>query len=70
MDTKQVKKIADTEATKMVQGHEKQMHSSKGIGLLKAGALKMAKGGKTDMDMMKYGRGMAKVMNQKSGRGG
>jgi hypothetical protein len=31
---------------------------------------KFAKGGKTDMDMMKYGRGMAKVMNQKSGRGG
>jgi hypothetical protein len=70
MDTKQVKQIADTEAKKMVQGHEKQMHSSKGIGLLKAGAVKMAKGGKTNDMMKQYGRGMAKVVNQRgSARG-
>ena len=66
MDTKQVKQIADTEAKKMVQGHEKQMHSSKGIGLLKPGAAtKMAKGGKTNDMMKQYGRNMAKVVNQR-----
>ena len=32
---------------------------------------KMKAGGKTNADMLKYGRGMAKVMNQRSaGRGG
>ncbi len=31
---------------------------------------KMAKGGKTNADMLKYGRNMAKIMNQRSsGRG-
>ena len=46
-----------------VHKHEKNMHPGKPM-------TKFSKGGKTDMDMMKYGRGMAKVMNQKSGRGG
>jgi len=52
---------------KMIAGavhkHEKRLHPGKTM-------TKFAQGGKTDMDMMKYGRGMAKVMNQKSGRGG
>ena len=46
-----------------VHKHEKSLHPGKT-------PTKFSKGGKTDMDMMKYGRGMAKVMNQKSGRGG
>jgi hypothetical protein len=58
MDKKQVKAIADTE----VKAHEKRMHP---------GAKKMKAGGKTNADMLKYGRNMAKVMNQRSsGRGG
>ena len=58
MDTKQVKQIADKE----VKAHEKRMHP---------GAKKMAAGGKTNAQMLKYGRNMAKVMNQRStGRGG
>lgn len=40
-----------------VKKHEKAMHG-------------MKRGGKTNLDMKKYGRGMAKVMNQRSsGRG-
>lgn len=54
MDTKTVKKIADKE----VMAHEKRMHP---------GAKKMAAGGKTNDMMKQYGRGMAKVMDQKSG---
>jgi hypothetical protein len=46
-----------------VHKHEKRLHPGKPM-------TKFAKGGKTGEDMMKYGRGMAKVMNQKSGRGG
>ena len=46
-----------------VHKHEKSMHPGKPM-------TKFAKGGKTDMNMLKYGRGIAKVMNQKSGRGG
>ena len=46
-----------------VHKHEKALHPGKPM-------TKFAKGGKTGEDMMKYGRGMAKVMNQKSGRGG
>ena len=66
MDKKEVKQIADKE----VKAHEQQMHSAKGIGLLKPGAKKMAAGGKTNAQMLKYGRNMAKVMNQRSsGRG-
>jgi len=35
-----------------------------------ANVKKMAKGGKTNADMLKYGRNMAKIMNQRSsGRG-
>lgn len=49
-DVKQVKGIAD----KAVKGHEKSMHT-KGF----------AKGGKTNANMKKMGRGMAKVANQK-----
>jgi hypothetical protein len=45
-------------AGKAVKSHEKRMH-------------KMAAGGKTNANMLKYGRNMAKVMNQRSsGRGG
>ena len=44
-------------ADKEVKAHEKRMH-------------KMAAGGKTNAQMLKYGRNMAKVMNQRSsGRG-
>ena len=57
MDKKQVKAIADKE----VKAHEKRMHGAKG----------MKKGGVTSMDMKKYGRNMARVMNQRStSRGG
>ena len=57
MDKKTVKKIADKEVT----AHENRMHP---------GAKKMRAGGKTNSDMLKYGRNMAKVMNQRSaGRG-
>jgi hypothetical protein len=53
---------------KMVAGavhkHEKALHPGKPMTKLKAG-------GKTNSDMLKYGRNMAKVMNQRSsGRGG
>jgi len=58
-DKKQDKKMMAGAVNK----HEKRMHPGKT-------PTKFAQGGKTDMDMMKYGRGMAKVMNQKSGRGG
>lgn len=58
MDKKEVKQIADKE----VKAHEKRMHP---------GAKKMAAGGKTNAQMLKYGRNMAKVMNQRNvGRGG
>jgi hypothetical protein len=44
--------------------HEKNMHPGKAPTKLNAG-------GKTNSDMLKYGRNMAKVMNQRSvGRGG
>ena len=53
---------------KMVAGavhkHEKALHPGKPMTKLKAG-------GKTNSDMLKYGRNMAKIMNQRSsGRGG
>jgi hypothetical protein len=61
MKKSEVKRIADVEAKKAVSGHEKSMH----------GVKKMAKGGKTNENMRKYGRGMAKVMNQRTpSRGG
>ena len=53
MDTKQVKGIAKSE----VKAHEKRMHGAKGY----------HKGGKTDSDMLKMGRGLAKVRNQQTG---
>ena len=60
METKKIRSVAKTEARKAVKGHEAAMH----------GAKKMRAGGKTNLDMKKYGRGMAKVMNQRSsGRG-
>ena len=44
--------------------HEKNMHPGKKPTKLRAG-------GKTNSDMLKYGRNMAKIMNQRSvGRGG
>ena len=47
-----------------VHKHEKSKHKG-------APLTKLAKGGKTNADMRKYGRNMAKVMNQRSsGRGG
>jgi len=52
MDTKQVKKIADKEVKK----HENRMHGKK-----------MAKGGVTSESMVKVGRNLARVANQKSG---
>ena len=58
MDKKEVKTIADVEAKKEVKSHEKRMHKG------------MAKGGVTSEAMKKYGRNMARVMNQRSsGRG-
>lgn len=54
MDT--MNKIATGAANKAVKKHVKAMHS-KGF----------YKGGKTDSDMLKMGRGLAKVQNQKTG---
>lgn len=51
MDKKEVKQIADVEVKK----HEKRMHHAKG----------MRKGGKTNLEMKKLGRGLAKVANQR-----
>jgi len=53
MDKKQVKAIADTEAKKMVKGHEGRMH-------------KMAKGGPTSENRMSQGRNMSRAKNQGS----
>lgn len=48
-------------AKKEVKRHEKTMHPK---------GKKFAKGGKTNLQMKELGRGMAKVMNQRSsGRG-
>ena len=47
-----MRKIAKEE----VQKHEKAMHGKK-----------FWKGGKTDADMLKLGRGLAKVRNQETG---
>ncbi len=53
---KSMKKIASAE----VKAHEKRMHGAKG----------MKAGGVTSSDMMKMGRNMARVANQRgSGRG-
>jgi hypothetical protein len=62
METKQVKKIADVEAKKVVKAHESKMHP---------GAKKFAEGGVTNEMLVKNGRNMARVINQRgSGRGG
>jgi len=47
------------DAKKAVHAHEKHMHKGKSLTKLRAG-------GKTNSDMKKYGRGIAKVMNQRS----
>ena len=52
---------------------ELKKHMSKGMKSAHpdAAVKNMKAGGKTNADMRKYGRGMAKVMNQRSsGRGG
>jgi len=46
---------------KAFKQHDKQEHQG-GVGT----TLKLAKGGKTNAQMLKYGRNMAKVMNQRS----
>jgi hypothetical protein len=47
-----------------VHKHEKKLHPGKPMTKLRAG-------GKTNSDMLKYGRNKAKIMNQRSvGRGG
>ncbi len=52
------------DAKTAVRKHEKNMHPGQK-------PTKMKAGGKTNADMLKYGRNMAKVMNQRSvGRGG
>ena len=43
-----------------VHKHEKSMHPGKPM-------TKLAKGGKTNEMMLQYGRGLAKVANQKGG---
>ena len=51
---------------KAIGMHDKQMHGGK-----KTNLAKLKAGGKTNSDMLKYGRNMAKIMNQRStGRGG
>ena len=59
-DLKQDKKMIAA----AVHKHEKAKHKGQPMTKLKAG-------GKTNSDMLKYGRNIAKVMNQRStGRGG
>jgi len=55
METNKMRGIAKSEAKRAVKGHESSMH----------GVKKMAKGGKTNMQMKELGRGLAKVANQK-----
>lgn len=52
MEKTAMKKIAKAE----VKAHEKKMHGAKGY----------RAGGKTNLEMKKLGRGLAKVANQKS----
>jgi hypothetical protein len=47
------------DAKTAVRKHEKNMHPGQK-------PTKMRAGGKTNSDMLKYGRNMAKVMNQRS----
>ena len=60
METGKVRKVAKTEARRVVKAHEKAMH----------GAKKMKAGGPTSLDRKKYGRNVSRIMNQgKSSRG-
>ena len=52
MEKTAMKKVAKAE----VKAHEKRMHGAKG----------MKKGGVTSLEMKKYGRNLARAMNQKS----
>jgi hypothetical protein len=62
MDTAQDKAMIK----KAFKQHDKQEHKGG-----KGTTLKLAKGGKTNMQMLKLGRGLAKVANQRrTGRGG
>ena len=56
MTSHAMKGVAKKAASSAVKAHERRMHKDK----------KMKAGGPTSMDMKKYGRGMAKVMNQRS----
>jgi hypothetical protein len=56
-DVKKDMPMMEKVAKKAVKGHEKKMHGMKA-------------GGVTTGDMKKYGRNMARVMNQKSGSRG
>jgi hypothetical protein len=56
-DAKKDMPMMEKVAKKAVKGHEKKMHGMKA-------------GGVTTGDMKKYGRNMARVMNQKSGSRG
>jgi hypothetical protein len=58
MDKKDLAQDKKT-AAKAVHKHEKAMHPGKPM-------TKMRAGGKTNSDMLKMGRGLAKVANQKS----
>jgi hypothetical protein len=58
MDKKDMAQDKKTAAA-AVHKHERAMHPGKAPTKLKAG-------GKTNADMLKYGRNMAKVMNQRS----
>ena len=55
-DISKDKPMMEKVAKKAVKGHEVKMH----------GVKKMAKGGKTNLQMKQLGRGLAKVANQKS----
>ena len=56
-DAKKDMPMMEKVAKKAVKGHEKKMHGMKA-------------GGVTTGDMKKYGRNLARVMNQKSGSRG
>ena len=56
-DAKKDMPMMEKVAKKAVKGHEKKMHGMKA-------------GGVTSVDMKKYGRNIARVMNQKSGSRG
>jgi len=58
MDKKDLKQDKAT-AAKAVHKHERAMHKGKPL-------TKMAKGGKTNMQMKAMGRNLAKIANQKS----